>query len=111
MEPEKKDTDTEEEENKNTEAYETASPTVSHTSNAKLSLAVRLVSEAEALLSQAVKLLSEVGSGAAVPDRHAVALTVSDDGEGRVIEGVFDGQKMIGADGKPYSVPANYASN
>lgn len=30
--------------------------------------------------------------------------------EGRVIEGVFDGENMIGPDGKQYSVPANYAS-
>jgi len=29
---------------------------------------------------------------------------------GRVIEGVFDGENMIGPDGKQYSVPANYAS-
>ena len=32
----------------------------------------------------------------------------SDDGV--IIEGVFDGQSMIGPDGKNYSVPANYAS-
>ena len=31
-------------------------------------------------------------------------------GEARVIEGVFDGENMIGPDGKQYSVPANYAS-
>lgn len=31
-------------------------------------------------------------------------------GETRVIEGVFDGENMIGPDGKQYSVPANYAS-
>ena len=30
--------------------------------------------------------------------------------EGQVIEGVFDGQHMIGPDGKQYSIPANYAS-
>lgn len=30
--------------------------------------------------------------------------------EGVVVEGVFDGQIMIGPDGKKYSVPANYAS-
>ena len=30
--------------------------------------------------------------------------------EGLIIEGVFDGQSMIGPDGKKYSVPANYAS-
>jgi len=31
-------------------------------------------------------------------------------GEEIIIEGVFNGQLMIGADGKQYSVPANYAS-
>ena len=30
--------------------------------------------------------------------------------EGNVIEGTFDGQIMIGTDGKQYPVPANYAS-
>ncbi|MFA5126478.1 MAG: hypothetical protein WC465_00560 [Patescibacteria group bacterium] len=34
----------------------------------------------------------------------------SQDDEGLVIEGVFNGQIMIGPDGKQYSVPANYAS-
>lgn len=29
---------------------------------------------------------------------------------GKVIEGVFDGQNMLGSDGKTYPVPANYAS-
>ncbi len=28
----------------------------------------------------------------------------------KVIEGVFDGEKMVGADGKQYVVPVNYAS-
>jgi hypothetical protein len=28
----------------------------------------------------------------------------------KIIEGVFDGEKMIGPDGKEYNVPANYAS-
>jgi hypothetical protein len=30
--------------------------------------------------------------------------------EGNVVEGTFDGQLMIGVDGKQYPVPANYAS-
>lgn len=34
----------------------------------------------------------------------------SADNEGQIIEGVFDGESMIGPDGKQYSVPANYAS-
>lgn len=33
-----------------------------------------------------------------------------DSPEGRVIEGVFDGEQMIGPDGKRYSIPANYTS-
>ncbi len=40
--------------------------------------------------------------------QKARSLSVVD--EGRVIEGVFDGQNMIGPDSKQYPVPANYAS-
>lgn len=35
---------------------------------------------------------------------------IDEDAEGSVIEGTFDGQIMIGIDGKQYPVPANYAS-
>lgn len=35
---------------------------------------------------------------------------IEDDGSNRIVEGAFDGQIMIGADGKQYPVPANYAS-
>lgn len=35
---------------------------------------------------------------------------VEGDIEGTIVEGVFDGQIMIGNDGKQYPVPANYAS-
>ncbi|MDZ7744984.1 MAG: hypothetical protein U5K77_04515 [Candidatus Saccharibacteria bacterium] len=34
----------------------------------------------------------------------------TEDNLGKVIEGVFDGQNMVGSDGKTYPVPANYAS-
>ena len=30
--------------------------------------------------------------------------------EGKIVEGTFDGEVMIGSDGKQYPVPANYAS-
>ena len=36
--------------------------------------------------------------------------TVVSGPEGKIIEGIFDGQIMIGPDGKNYPVPANYAS-
>ena len=35
---------------------------------------------------------------------------VTDTGKERIVEGVFNGEKMIGADGVEYNVPANYAS-
>jgi len=34
----------------------------------------------------------------------------TDDGDGTVVQGTFDGQIMIGTDGKQYPIPANYAS-
>jgi hypothetical protein len=40
--------------------------------------------------------------------KKAQTLNVSEGG--KIIEGVFDGQNMIGPDGKQYPVPANYAS-
>lgn len=46
-------------------------------------------------------------SSSAVVERMQ-GLSVSDGG--KVIEGVFDGQNMIGPDNKQYPVPANYAS-
>lgn len=36
--------------------------------------------------------------------------TIYEGAEGKIIEGIFDGEQMIGPDGKQYSVPANYAS-
>lgn len=64
-----------------------------------------LIQEAETNLAAAKELLiSLVGeepvSGSV--NREEIA--------GKVIEGVFDGQTMIGPDGKSYPVPANYAS-
>ena len=37
-------------------------------------------------------------------------LSAEETEEGKIIEGTFDGQIMIGGDGKQYPVPANYAS-
>jgi len=35
---------------------------------------------------------------------------IDEDESGKVVEGTFDGQIMIGSDGRQYPVPANYAS-
>jgi len=48
--------------------------------------------------------ISQVGEIEKIPGDE------SDEIEGKVIEGVFDGENMIGPDGKQYNIPANYAS-
>ncbi|MFW0837973.1 MAG: hypothetical protein ACKKL5_03150 [Candidatus Komeilibacteria bacterium] len=37
-------------------------------------------------------------------------LQITEDDNEQIVEGVFDGQQMIGPDGKQYSIPANYIS-
>jgi hypothetical protein len=64
-----------------------------------------LIQEAETNLSAANELLMSL-----VGDDDKVAPVVREDTLGKVVEGVFDGQLMVGSDGKPYPVPANYAS-
>lgn len=64
-----------------------------------------LIQEAETSLAAATELLISI-----VGDDENVAPIVREDTLGKVIEGVFDGQNMVGADGKTYPVPANYAS-
>jgi hypothetical protein len=66
-----------------------------------------LIQEAETNLAAAKELLiSIVGDdGTVVTPRNS-----QEEVGGKVIEGVFDGQVMIGPDGKSYPVPANYAS-
>ena len=64
-----------------------------------------LIQEAETNLAAANELLVSL-----VGDDERIQAKVSDEILGKVIEGVFDGQNMVGSDGKTYPVPANYAS-
>lgn len=67
-----------------------------------------LIQEAETNLAAAKELLISIigDDGTVVTPRGSV----NDDVGGKVIEGVFDGQKFAAPDGKEYPVPANYAS-
>lgn len=71
-----------------------------------------LVEGAELSLQQARKILDnlsgEEGANLAGEAKRVGSQTAS--AEGQIIEGLFDGQNMLGPDGKRYSVPANYAS-
>lgn len=64
-----------------------------------------LIQEAETNLAAANELLISL-----VGDDEKVAPIVREETLGKIIEGVFDGQNMVGSDGKTYPVPANYAS-
>jgi len=64
-----------------------------------------LIAEAETSLAAAKELLVSL-----VGDDKSVAPIATEEPLGKIIEGVFDGQNMIGSDGKLYPVPANYAS-
>lgn len=64
-----------------------------------------LIREAETNLAAASELLISL-----VGDDENVTPIARDETLGKVIEGVFDGQNMVGSDGKTYPVPANYAS-
>jgi len=64
-----------------------------------------LIQEAETSLAAANELLISL-----VGDDDVIAPISREETLGKVIEGVFDGQNMVGSDGKTYPVPANYAS-
>lgn len=64
-----------------------------------------LIQEAETNLAAAKELLISI-----IGDDDSVHHSNPEEIAGKVIEGVFDGQSMIGPDGKTYPVPANYAS-
>lgn len=64
-----------------------------------------LISEAETNLAAAKELLISL-----VGEDPTLTATAIENISGKVLEGVFDGQNMVGSDGKTYPVPANYAS-
>lgn len=64
-----------------------------------------LIVEAETNLGAAKELLSSL-----VGDDPEITSADREEQLGKVLEGVFDGQNMVGSDAKTYPVPANYAS-
>jgi len=85
---------------------------MSHSS--KIALIKEMLESAESSLRSAKQILLEMSSenGKIQYDNITKRLDNTEDYDEseQVIEGVFDGQKMIGPDQKEYSVPANYAS-
>jgi hypothetical protein len=80
----------------------------------KIALLTEMLENAESSIRSAKQILGELG-GAQVDVKEkyrksASKLATSSSPEGQIVEGVFDGQDMIGPDKKSYPVPANYAS-
>jgi hypothetical protein len=79
-----------------------------------LALIAQMIDSAEKNIQSAKQMLKELMGGSTAKAGLAQAaekianFSVSEGG--KVIEGVFDGQNMIGPDKKQYPVPANYAS-
>lgn len=77
-----------------------------------LALIAQMIDSAEKNIQTAKQLLREMMGGKVdfSADFAKKAQTLSVGEGGKIIEGVFDGQNMVGPDGKQYPVPANYAS-
>lgn len=78
-----------------------------------LALIVQMIEAAEKNIQSAKHLLREIVGGNIPKSSTNFAAKASGLGVaegGKIIEGVFDGQNMIGPDNKQYPVPANYSS-
>ncbi|MDD2785674.1 MAG: hypothetical protein PHS79_02140 [Patescibacteria group bacterium] len=88
---------------------------VLNSTEAKLALASKLIINLKNDLSNLERLLASEAEPADL--EQFIRRETTEDGdvmhpinEGKIVEGVFDGQNMIGSDGKLYMVPPNYAS-
>ncbi len=79
-------------------------------SKQKLELVKQLLDSATRSLKSAQYLLNESVGSETEPVFYEKAKELSKSKTGKVIEGIFDGQNMIGSDKKEYPVPPNYAS-
>lgn len=82
----------------------------------KIALALDMLESAETAIRSAKHLLSEVTGSKSTIKKQQLTQALDDlntsamEGDIKIIEGVFTGERMIGKDGHEYAVPANYAS-
>lgn len=80
----------------------------------KIALAREMLETAESNIRSAKKIIGDIANTPNEKNKKlkeaAEELSMNEDGEMKIIEGIFDGQNMIGPDQKTYPVPANYAS-
>ncbi len=79
----------------------------------KFAVARKILAQVRDQLQQLERLLSDDADDVdveALLTKKGESDEVFEGIQSRVVEGVFDGQNMIGSDGQKYSVPPNYAS-
>ncbi len=77
----------------------------------KLTEIKNLLESAEASLRSAKRMILDMNGETSSPSFSTPSYSPSSSSEGgKVIEGIFNGERMMGSDGQPYPVPANYAS-
>ena len=80
----------------------------------KLSEIYQALENSQLAILKAKNALKEVAGGEIdnyqISNKAKELGKVATEEEEKIIEGVFDGQGMVGPDGKQYTVPANYAS-
>jgi hypothetical protein len=82
----------------------------------KLALARKMISQLKEELGNLERLLTSEADPADVEALIKKTRTIDNEemigpaSEGKIVEGVFDGQNMVGSDGRQYIVPPNYAS-
>lgn len=83
----------------------------------RLDLVLRILRQTQDSISHAIHLLEQSGMNVTddvlqtlTLDKQRLDLEVAESSTQRVMEGVFDGQKMIASDGSVYEIPSNYAS-
>lgn len=91
--------------------------TKNNTKTKKLLLIKQLLRSAQKQIEEAVRLFEKTENGqitkeveSTIKKNKVQAGKLKVIEKGKIIEGVFDGQNMQGADGKTYPVPPNYAS-
>lgn len=81
----------------------------------KIALLAQLIENAQDNLNQAKILLKELGGedlkiNSEVIEKAQALGKEEENGESKIVEGVFNGENMVGPDGKIYNIPANYVS-
>lgn len=76
----------------------------------KLALAQRVIRSLKEQMDTLERLLDSRAEAADVEKLLSEAKDFGISFEGKSIDGVFDGENMVGEDGNPYPVPPNYAS-